>query len=490
MHPQSGHRPDRRCHALPSRQRGQSLVYALFWLTGGLAALFFLFHTGQAVQHKTQLVNAADAVALSAGHLQARALNVAALHNRALLANEVVIAQMVGVASWSGYAGTHAEQVPVVHPECQDPDPAGAGTGALFKYGPAYALMCYLTVQAGGMAWASGASTLSQRAALWAADAERYKLAIQQAQAQLFAPAAWNEARSTLMHTVARANLPRQPHLRVDAIEDHGTHRHWQGHTHWRAGDAREPLATLARQAVAEDAFSRSRRWTARALLPTPECYPALDFDRYNEVRRRGSTELIGLDEWRAADTESFHSWRLHKGKNLLPTCRPDESPTGWGSQAAQRPGASTPSPGPDFAGSATDNPVAHGMASTQTWAFYTGIPVYRSLSDAALADADSRLPLTVRVALSPPVLPMPATDSASRLNAYPVQWAQNEMAALSSVEVFFERPFDHPHNLWGLRQGSPQERPSLFNPFWHARLVPVAHSLLGRVAQTTGATP
>jgi hypothetical protein len=102
MHPQSGLRPDRRCHALPRRQRGQSLVYALFWLTGGLAALYFLFHTGQAVRHKSQLVNAADAVALSAGHLQARALNVAALHNRALLANEVLIAQMVGIASWAG----------------------------------------------------------------------------------------------------------------------------------------------------------------------------------------------------------------------------------------------------------------------------------------------------------------------------------------------------------------------------------------------------
>jgi hypothetical protein len=448
------------------------LVYALFWLTGGLAALFFLFHAGQAVRQKTQLVNATDAAALSAGHLQARALNAAAFYNRALLANEVLIAQMVGISSWSGYAQTHAMNVPVVHPECLDPQASGAGTGALFKYGPGYALMCYLTAQGGGASIASGLTPLPSLTAYWAALAERHKVAIQQAQHQLFAPDAWQHTRAQLLRAVALANLPQHPGLQVEAIEDTASHQHWQGFVHTRHGEAREPLANLARQALAQDDFSSERRWTGRALLPSPECFPALEWDRYNEVRRRGSTELVSLDEWRAIDTESFHAWRLHKGKNVLPTCRPEETPTGWGGQTARSPAVTSSEANHRFGGSATDNPVAHGMASTQSWSFYSGMPSYASLSEAALADPDSRLPLTVRIALPQPALPLLQADANSRLNAYTPRWANGEMVALSSVEVYFQRPFDHALNLWGQPLGLPQEKPSLFNPFWHARLV------------------
>ena len=465
----AGHGPDGRSLALRFAQRGQSLVYALFWLTGGLAALFFLFHTGQAVRLKSRLVNAANAVALSAGHLQARALNAAALHNRALLANEVLIAQMVGVSSWAAHAQVHLAQVPQVHPECSDSQGAGAGTGALFKYGPAYALMCYLSTQGGGAALAGGLTSLPAQAAYWAAQAERYKAAIRQAQAQLFDPQAWPGQRQALMQAVAAANLPGQPMPEVEAVASADP---WQGFTQWRQGEARAPMAQMARDALAQDGFSRERRWTARALLPTPECFPALAFDRYNEVRRRGSTELVGLDEWRAVDTESFHAWRLHKGKNLLPSCDPEETPTGWGSQAATSPLAGRTHTTNDFGGSATDNPVAHGQATTASWSFYSGLPVYRSLADTAWAEGDARLALTVRVALPQPQVGGAMSEGSGVVNAYTPQWAAGQMAAMSSVEVYFQRPFDHPDNAWGQARGMPTERPNLFNPFWHARLI------------------
>lgn len=487
MQRHSGHGPDGSWLAARFSQSGQSLVYALFWLTGGLAALFFLFHTGQAVRQKSRLVNTADAVALSAGHLQARALNVAALHNRALLANEVLIAQMVGVSSWAAHAQTHLAQVPLVHPECADAQGAGAGTGALFKYGPAYAVMCYLSTLGGGTALSAGLAALPAQAAFWAAQAEQNKLAIRQAQAQLFSDSAWRAQRQNLMQSVAEANWPDQPTPRVEAVAGADA---WDSFTQWRQGDARAPLAELSRQALAQDGFSRERRWTARALLPTPECYPALAFDRYNEVRRRGSTELIGLDEWRAADTESFHAWRLHKGKNLLPTCDPEETPTGWGSQAATSPLAGHTAQQPTFGGSRTDNPVAHGLASTDDWSFYSGLPVYRSLADTALAQTDARLPLTVRVALSAPPKLATTPDSSSALNAYVPRWAAQQMAALSSVEVYFERPFDHPHNSWGQARGTPFERPSLFNPYWHARLIDVPAQRQTQQARQGAQTP
>ena len=77
-------------------------------MMGGLAALFFLFNTGQLTREKTKLVNTADAVAYSAGVMNARALNFEAYTNRAMLANTVAIAQLVSLSSWVQYTNTLA----------------------------------------------------------------------------------------------------------------------------------------------------------------------------------------------------------------------------------------------------------------------------------------------------------------------------------------------------------------------------------------------
>jgi hypothetical protein len=97
-------RRDARRFAFRDRQRGQALIYGLFILIGGLASLFFLFNTGQLTREKTKLTNTADAVAYAAGVLHARALNFDAYSNRALVANEVLVAQMVSLSSWAQYA--------------------------------------------------------------------------------------------------------------------------------------------------------------------------------------------------------------------------------------------------------------------------------------------------------------------------------------------------------------------------------------------------
>jgi hypothetical protein len=58
------------------------LVFGLFVLIAGLAALFFFFNVGQLSREKTKLVNTADAVAYSAGVVHARALNFNAYARR------------------------------------------------------------------------------------------------------------------------------------------------------------------------------------------------------------------------------------------------------------------------------------------------------------------------------------------------------------------------------------------------------------------------
>nr|WP_197490453.1 hypothetical protein [Halothiobacillus diazotrophicus] len=63
-----------------------------------------LFNTGQTVGKKIQIVNTADAAAYSAAVQQARAFNMISYMNRATIANQVAMAQMVSWYSWTNFA--------------------------------------------------------------------------------------------------------------------------------------------------------------------------------------------------------------------------------------------------------------------------------------------------------------------------------------------------------------------------------------------------
>ena len=83
--------------------RGQVLVFLLPLLAVLGAAAWWAFEAGQAVTEKQRLRDVAEAAALSGAVWQARSLNFAAAMNRAVIANEAVIAQSVSLRSWSDY---------------------------------------------------------------------------------------------------------------------------------------------------------------------------------------------------------------------------------------------------------------------------------------------------------------------------------------------------------------------------------------------------
>lgn len=84
-----------------SRQRGQALVLILLLSVVAVLIGLSLINTGIIASEKLQLQNAADATAYSISTIEARDLNFAAYTNRAMVANEVAIGQMVGMASWA-----------------------------------------------------------------------------------------------------------------------------------------------------------------------------------------------------------------------------------------------------------------------------------------------------------------------------------------------------------------------------------------------------
>ena len=77
------------------RESGQALPLGLALVLFGVFGALVLFNTGKVTTDKTKLVNAADAAAYSGSVWQARALNYQAYTNRAMVANQVSIAQAV-----------------------------------------------------------------------------------------------------------------------------------------------------------------------------------------------------------------------------------------------------------------------------------------------------------------------------------------------------------------------------------------------------------
>lgn len=82
-------------------QKGQAIVFIILFLPVLVLSLLFLYHAGRVTSEKMQLDNAADAAAYSIATLEARDLNFMAYTNRAMIANEVAIGQLVGLASWA-----------------------------------------------------------------------------------------------------------------------------------------------------------------------------------------------------------------------------------------------------------------------------------------------------------------------------------------------------------------------------------------------------
>ena len=83
------------------RQSGQAIVLVLLLTVIGVISTIALVSTGMLTSEKMQMQNAADATAYSVSVLEARDLNYGAYINRAMVANEVAIGQMVSLSSWS-----------------------------------------------------------------------------------------------------------------------------------------------------------------------------------------------------------------------------------------------------------------------------------------------------------------------------------------------------------------------------------------------------
>ena len=430
-------------HAKESRrQRGQILPLALVLLVAVAATLLYMFNTGQLVQEKLRLTNTADAVAYSAGVFEARMLNYDAYTNRAIIANQIAIGQAVGLASWAKYMGTSASTIgPYLHLI------PGVGTALAQAMEQFESLMDTLTP--------------ALAAAVGRHDAAIQSLALSQqimhGPADTFAVA----SRLVLMQRVAKDN---DPEAVVDPLPIGDD---FVGFTRaYATRDDRRRMGTLVKDS--REAFLRSRNWNFGLVLL---CHGI-------ELRKRGSTELIDLvDGWKSMDTLSAHHYRVRRWR-----CRRSERPIGYGSAAsddALADGAYS------YGGSRSTNPrassraespdgIASGFDPAATTVGGGAIPTFRELSDRALAMDEPATRLTIRVTKSAIAQRFSGGSSsvkpAGRLQLFDGAMVGGVSAAISSVEVFFERP-----DTGNTRHPGRTELGSLFSPYWQARLAPVS---------------
>jgi hypothetical protein len=438
--------------ALPS-QSGQALIFGLFALVGGIVALFFLFNTGQLITEKTKLVNTADAVAYSAGVMHVRALNFASYTNRALVANEVLIAQAVSMSSWTNYVSTHAQNAPMLM-WCQSQYSKPVAL-VLITYIP----VCYVLSYPAG---AASAQMLDQAvppaSQATVAAAELAKQALQAAQANMAASLV--PARALLMQEVAAANYANDGLVHVDSIPLTDNFTLFNGGPFIKrySGSDRGRFKQTTLAAADLDRFIKQRAWTSSNPFP---CI----FGNKAEFRRRGGTELIGFDEWRAMDTASLHEWewKIHW---FSASCDESETPLGYGAQ-----GAGNGNGGGDngFGGSRSDNGNASSYASSSTWQ-YSGLPSFFDLSEAALNSQEDSPPLlrfSIRLTRAKNEARTSEGSSgvkpSGRLARFDSNLASDVLAAVSTSEVFFRRT---------PRNDGRTELASLFNPYWQVHLI------------------
>jgi apolipoprotein N-acyltransferase len=438
-------------------QGGQVILPALGLLLVTGALFYLMVNSGQAVNEKTRVVHAADAAAYSAGIVEARSLNYQAYMNRAMVANEIAIAQLVSLGSWTWY---FANAVDYIGDSVADqvfmlaPDVRAARLTAIFA-ATAYVLYVYTGQQASEYAhyivdYGIGPSITVHDVVVQALSASQ--LAVQ---VNLVA----GVRQGQIARDVVRAMDPN-----LDArvvLVSHGFDRFTKSYSrNGDDGDERGRFADVTMRS--RDEFSRERNWTINGMD-----VPLL---RNNgAMKKRGGTDLVGYDEWRAVDTLELHGQSFGCGRFGVSWCDDIRTPVGWGAVNVNAGGGDA---GAGYHGNAYgENPTTADKADEdmQEPAYYSfsGLPDSRDLRD---VEADAPLATGITILVHKDHADTLTSGGAAQarpagqMALFNDRPAGARIAALSRASVFFDRLTP--------RADGKAEIANVYNPYWRVRLV------------------
>ncbi len=427
-------------------QRGQVLIYGIAILALGLGVLYFVYRAGALIEEKIRLVDASDAAAYTAAAMDARLLNFYSYTNRAMFADSVSIAQLVSLSSWLAYASRLNDVQSKVFAE----------TGNTLKF-----------------PWfepSLAAAALAQRASKRVApllnqlgkglDREiHWELMNSQKEAHY----ALSLSRKLAMDHVVAAALGTRSGFHVTILSssnrpDVGKFTHsYSRFLRWRFG-------SLVRAAVDSESFNTRRSWFMWGDYA--DCPTADTAGRHDFLIRLGGTQMLGLNEWRAVDTLSEHIWIPADPEDA--ECQlPFEIPAAFGMTDVASSPTKVDSDPLHYDATLLVNPLATlqtelvGPSKNETYK-YKGIPSVYGLSPLQLLRSNPQLRVAVLVSATPASAPQGTLPEpwASLFSPYA---ANARMSAVSAAQVYYSAP---KHSLVRM------EAPSLYQPYWTARLV------------------
>lgn len=420
------------------RGKGQALVLFLGFAAAMIGILLVSFNSGQVTNAKMRAMNAADAAAYSGAVWQARSLNFQAYMNRAIVVNEVTIAQSVSLRSWVEYLTRFIDNINLV--------------GQFIPY-----LNVVTRTLDKGM---EAVDKAVDKALPRFEDAAR-TLTYYEHQAQKAFHAGGVAGATDIATDVAKKNGAEISAGGIALIARN--QQQWEAFTETYSrskapagakGDGRARLRAVVLDS--RDGFTQNRKWEKGFELVAE-----------GKLNKQGGTDLINYDAWKGLDSVAFCTGILK--------CRP-WTPVGWGGAQAYTPNKAT-AIGTHGSGNwnRSDGKLAKPRANSNEQAnkLRFAFSDYRDLQDLDPKNtAKQKIPFAIEVLVADKDVPTARSSMGARTALtdgtaieHDPHYAGSGVYGLAEACVSFERPVGEE------RADKRIERPSLFNPYWRASL-------------------
>jgi hypothetical protein len=420
------------------KNRGQTLVLFLGFIAAMVGMMLVVFNSGQVTNAKMRAMNAADAAAYSGALWEARSLNFQAYMNRAMVVNEVTIAQSVSLRSWVSYVARFVTNVNYI-------------TQFIPWVGTVTTEIKQVINQV--------SSTMNDFLPMADMGLRAVNLAAHSAQYTFYTLG--SVVAQDLATEVAEANDVSMSPAGKELMAANTAN--WIAFTTPYEGQARTRIKAVTLDS--RDGFSQNRDNTAISLSPILE------------VGKQGGTDLIDFDSWKALDSSELRTAKI-AGKWT------GRTPLAWGGAQSFSPTRKTGigRHGEDNKWNRSDGQRARAEANAITPGVFAkanakniSIPFqgYYDIRNPNDKNADLQLPFSVEVVVSKAKIA--SASSAMNGKAALADGTQIEhdpnyaggggVYALAEACVRFARPYRQD------RADGAREFPSLFNPYWTASL-------------------
>jgi len=465
-------------------QGGQALIYITAILVVMALGAAYVFNAGQISNEKTRLQNTTDAVAYSVAIIEAKDLNFKAYTNRAMVANQVAVAQAVGMVSWlrwlkitSRNIGAVTSFIPYVN----------AVTRAIANAANTLSRVGEIAMR--GMA-IFGDTTIrilsgAQRAMHFATIGIARETLVDVAQAndpQINTALSFSDAIFWNSLRVGHYNFSRRydPDVVRNGSRGAAYREHKQRMDEFRKVtlDSRDPFSK-----------ARNYRFGPRINLAVVKF----------EMRKRGGTEMLGANRmaqyytWAAMDTLSMYTNKW--GCSWRRGCRwkgwGESIPIGWGAAQASKQRDTvyySRKRGNNFGGTwgtnrrSSTNAAREFQRAQNVYSGFGGLqPSYDIRQEGLIEQAPGIMVLLTKNNSSSAVKTMKDTGFNRNGGDLDLEsqggMMKNRLHSVAKATPYFSRPND----LWSRGSGAGREYGNLYNPYWQARLSKISDGELRR---------